>query len=275
MSRRTAPARRWATRSRCGALAAVLGAGRTARRAAAGRLRQDQYRPPGGGGRRRRASSRWCWRCEHGSIPPHLHFQHPSPHIPWDGATNEGYRPRRTPGRKGPRARIAGVSSFGFSGTNAHAIIAGGAASRGKNAPTELRTFIACPVGAQRDRACDACFSICASHVEQAGPVVSGRRPYSRRGSVALPVSPRGRGDTLSDGGRCAPWPSPQAARIPPCTAGTAAPGQPRKSFSYFRAGSSSLSRYGQGAFTTRRAPFGTPSISATASSGRTLPGGR
>ena len=51
-SRRTAPARRSATRSRCMRWPSVF-AGRT--HAAAGRLRQDQYRPCRGGGRHRRA----------------------------------------------------------------------------------------------------------------------------------------------------------------------------------------------------------------------------
>jgi acyl transferase domain-containing protein/acyl carrier protein len=59
---------------------------------------------------------------EHSELPKHLHFRNPSPHIPWD----------RIPVRvvdealaweRGDRPRIAGVSSFGFSGTNAHVII--------------------------------------------------------------------------------------------------------------------------------------------------------
>jgi acyl transferase domain-containing protein len=59
---------------------------------------------------------------QHGEVPPHLHFRQPSPHIPWDRialrvpTTNtkwpEGY----------PR-RLAGVSSFGFGGTNAHVVL--------------------------------------------------------------------------------------------------------------------------------------------------------
>jgi len=58
----------------------------------------------------------------HGAIPAHLHFRNPSPHIDW------AHLPLRVPtalmawpaiaGR-----RIAGVSSFGFSGTNAHVVV--------------------------------------------------------------------------------------------------------------------------------------------------------
>lgn len=59
----------------------------------------------------------------HGQIPPHLHFKTPNPGIPWDSM------PLRVPTSaidwpRGSRARIAGVSSFGFSGTNAHVVLA-------------------------------------------------------------------------------------------------------------------------------------------------------
>ena len=65
---------------------------------------------------------------QHEEIPPHLHFREPNPHIEWDklpvvvptqvtpwlpeGGTNN---------REGKR--LAGVSSFGLSGTNAHLIL--------------------------------------------------------------------------------------------------------------------------------------------------------
>ncbi|MEM7125061.1 MAG: SDR family NAD(P)-dependent oxidoreductase [Chloroflexota bacterium] len=57
-------------------------------------------------------------------IPPHLHFQTPNPHIEWDESpvqvptsVTEWVRP------EGVSQRIGGVSSFGFSGTNAHIIV--------------------------------------------------------------------------------------------------------------------------------------------------------
>jgi acyl transferase domain-containing protein/NADPH:quinone reductase-like Zn-dependent oxidoreductase/acyl carrier protein len=55
-------------------------------------------------------------------IPPHLHFKNPNPHIPWDELaieiTSEG-----RPWHANERPRIAGLSSFGLSGTNAHILI--------------------------------------------------------------------------------------------------------------------------------------------------------
>ena len=55
-------------------------------------------------------------------IPPHLHFRQPSPHIAWDQyAVKVAAAGSAWP--RGARRRLAGISSFGFSGTNAHAIV--------------------------------------------------------------------------------------------------------------------------------------------------------
>ncbi|MGQ4807008.1 6-deoxyerythronolide-B synthase EryA1, modules 1 and 2 [Candidatus Entotheonellaceae bacterium PAL068K] len=58
---------------------------------------------------------------QHGDIPPHLHFHTPNPHIDWE------HLPVRVPTESMPwpdaDRRIAGVNSFGFSGTNAHVIL--------------------------------------------------------------------------------------------------------------------------------------------------------
>ncbi|BBZ40527.1 type I polyketide synthase [Mycobacterium conspicuum] len=59
---------------------------------------------------------------EHRLLPQHLHFRTPSPHIPWDQlAVRVVQEP--TPWEANGRPRIAGVSSFGFSGTNAHVVL--------------------------------------------------------------------------------------------------------------------------------------------------------
>ncbi|MCC5602086.1 type I polyketide synthase [Nostoc favosum] len=64
---------------------------------------------------------------KYGEIPPHLHFQEPNPHIAWEQL------PITVPTTCIPwnsGKRLAGVSSFGFSGTNAHIVLAA--------APTEI-----------------------------------------------------------------------------------------------------------------------------------------
>ena len=59
---------------------------------------------------------------KHEKIPPSLHLQKLNPHIDWgDAAITVATTP--TPWTRERGQRIAGVSSFGFSGTNAHAIV--------------------------------------------------------------------------------------------------------------------------------------------------------
>ena len=57
----------------------------------------------------------------HGQIPPHLHLNEPNPFIPWDRVNVE--IPRTLTPWPADTPRIAGVSSFGFSGTNGHVLI--------------------------------------------------------------------------------------------------------------------------------------------------------
>jgi acyl transferase domain-containing protein/NADPH:quinone reductase-like Zn-dependent oxidoreductase/short-subunit dehydrogenase/aryl carrier-like protein len=60
---------------------------------------------------------------QHGVIPPHLHLKNPNPLIDWAGsAIAVPTRPTPWVVPQGSRRR-AGISSFGFSGTNAHVIL--------------------------------------------------------------------------------------------------------------------------------------------------------
>uniref|UniRef100_UPI00046B0123 beta-ketoacyl synthase N-terminal-like domain-containing protein n=1 Tax=unclassified Serratia (in: enterobacteria) TaxID=2647522 RepID=UPI00046B0123 len=56
---------------------------------------------------------------QHQRIPQNLHFTTPNPHIPWD-ALPVRVADRAIPWPRGEKTRIAGVSAFGMSGTNAH-----------------------------------------------------------------------------------------------------------------------------------------------------------
>lgn len=59
---------------------------------------------------------------QHREIPPSLHVKQPNPFIPWDELSVE-VATRVTPWEVSSGRRIAGLSSFGFSGTNAHIIV--------------------------------------------------------------------------------------------------------------------------------------------------------
>ena len=124
-SRRTAPARRSAIRSRCRRWARCLGAGRqpATGRCCIGSVKTNIGHSRGGG-RHRRPDQGRARRCGTSAIPPHLHFEQPSPHIAWaeyPGARVDAAGRPWAPSAR--RARRAGVSSFGFSGTNAHVIV--------------------------------------------------------------------------------------------------------------------------------------------------------
>ncbi len=63
----------------------------------------------------------------HQAIPPHINFHTPSPNIEWDKMAIE-VPTQLTAWQSVNKPRIAGVSSFGFSGTNAHIIVQEGIA---------------------------------------------------------------------------------------------------------------------------------------------------
>ena len=59
---------------------------------------------------------------EHEAIPPQVHFKALNPHVSLDG-TRLFVPTEITPWPRGEAPRFAGISAFGFSGTNAHAVI--------------------------------------------------------------------------------------------------------------------------------------------------------
>lgn len=58
---------------------------------------------------------------EHGEVPASLHLHEPNPYIPWDRLPIDVATERRP--WPGDGRALAGVSSFGFSGTNAHIVV--------------------------------------------------------------------------------------------------------------------------------------------------------
>jgi acyl transferase domain-containing protein/acyl carrier protein len=104
------------------ALAAVLGEGRSAdERVAIGSVKTNIGHLEAAAGVA--AVIKTVLALQHGEIPPHLHFQSPNRHVPWDDI------PITIPVRPTPWTtrdagpRIAGISSFGISGTNAHLVV--------------------------------------------------------------------------------------------------------------------------------------------------------
>jgi len=85
---------------------------------------------------------------KHDRIPPSLHFREPNPHIPFDRLPLEV---RRDPGPwpVGDGPRLAGVSSFGFGGTNAHVVVEGPPASTADAAPDRGETARLLPISAR------------------------------------------------------------------------------------------------------------------------------
>ena len=59
---------------------------------------------------------------QNGEIPPHLHLREPSPHIDW-ASLPVAIPVERTPWPEGEGPHLAGLSSFGLSGTNAHLLV--------------------------------------------------------------------------------------------------------------------------------------------------------
>ncbi|MCI0394193.1 MAG: AMP-binding protein, partial [Chloroflexi bacterium] len=94
---------------------------------------------------------------QHGEIPPHLHFRELNPYISLDGSPL-AIATGRCAWPAGATPRLAGVSSFGFGGTNAHIVVsdfqpqAGG----GRPAPGLERPLHLLALSARSDQALQA-----------------------------------------------------------------------------------------------------------------------
>jgi acyl transferase domain-containing protein/aryl carrier-like protein len=101
----------------------------------------------------------------HESIPPHLHLREPTARVDWSQMPLEVPVTAR-PWRRGARRRLAGVSSFGIGGTNAHVVVGEApTASRGaqpQTAPVELVVL-----SARTDDALDELVERYTRHVER------------------------------------------------------------------------------------------------------------
>ena len=60
---------------------------------------------------------------KHRRIPKQLHFNNPNPAVDWDTLPIKVTTEHVDWQRRGERTRIAGVNSFGISGTNSHIVV--------------------------------------------------------------------------------------------------------------------------------------------------------
>ncbi len=87
----------------------------------------------------------------HAEIPPNLHFNHPNSYIDWQASPLQVCT-ELTPWPQAMERRIAGVSSFGFSGTNAHVVLAEAPATRSESEVDAVPPCIL-PLSAKTDQA--------------------------------------------------------------------------------------------------------------------------
>jgi acyl transferase domain-containing protein/acyl carrier protein len=79
----------------------------------------------------------------HEELPASLHFERPNPHIAWNALPLRVVS-ERSAWQRSSRARIGGVSSFGFSGTNAHVIIEEAPPAEAGSEPAEIGSHLLC-----------------------------------------------------------------------------------------------------------------------------------
>jgi acyl transferase domain-containing protein len=131
---------------------------------------------------------------QHGRIPPHLHLNRLSPYIPWDELPVV-VPTRLTDWPAGYSRRIAGVTSLGFSGTNAHVIVEAGPQTAAGPRPTLDRPRHLLAVSARSQAALQAlidAYAERASHLEPDESIAdlcftanSGRAHFAHRVAVS------------------------------------------------------------------------------------------
>ncbi len=78
---------------------------------------------------------------QHEAIPPNLHFKTPSPYIAWDDLPVK-VPTQLIPWLKSDKPRIAGINSFGFSGTNVHVVVEDWVRGQGSEVRGEASSYL-------------------------------------------------------------------------------------------------------------------------------------
>jgi acyl transferase domain-containing protein/SAM-dependent methyltransferase/acyl carrier protein len=100
----------------------------------------------------------------HGKIPPHLHLRTPNPLVDW--AQLPIVIPTTLTPWPGTSRRFAGVSSFGFSGTNAHVVLEEPPSLRDGPSPAVDRPIHVLPLSAKGPEQLKALCAAISSHLE-------------------------------------------------------------------------------------------------------------
>jgi len=93
---------------------------------------------------------------KHGAIPQNLHFEVPNPSIPFESLRLRVPRSLESWPLNDGGTRIAGVNSFGFGGTNAHAILESAPARRNSPLPASRSKPVILPIAARSPEALHA-----------------------------------------------------------------------------------------------------------------------
>ncbi|MEN9866243.1 MAG: hypothetical protein RL748_1833, partial [Pseudomonadota bacterium] len=101
---------------------------------------------------------------QHDAIPPHLNFSEPSPMINWDAVDVQIPR-QSVPWLSDGKRRFAGVSAFGFGGSNAHVILEEAPEQPSPSVSSEPAAPCLLTVSAKSDKALQAQLGQFARHV--------------------------------------------------------------------------------------------------------------
>jgi microcystin synthetase protein McyD len=132
----------------------------------------------------------------HETIPPNLHFRTLNPHISLGGTRLEiPQSPRSWTGAQ----RLAGVSSFGFGGTNVHLIVGAPPSMTTPALAEEVSSSFALPISARSSSALGQIAAAFASHVEESSDSLTdichtagARRTHHTHRMVAVALSREG-----------------------------------------------------------------------------------
>ncbi|MFD2764838.1 SDR family NAD(P)-dependent oxidoreductase [Micromonospora eburnea] len=124
----------------------------------------------------------------HDRIPANLHFTEPNPHIDWTGMDVRVVADE-LPWPRTDRPRLAGVSGFGFTGTNAHVLLAGPESAPTHHRPADAANGSALSVPGPGHTANGSAPVVQPDHAANGSVPVLPQPGHAANGSVPVPVA--------------------------------------------------------------------------------------